>query len=69
MSNTSTENKVILECKEVIDACRQELAKRIVGQESVIDDFFMALIAGGHVLLEGVPGLAKTLLVKMTQGY
>ncbi|MBE6350860.1 MAG: MoxR family ATPase [Spirochaetaceae bacterium] len=64
MSNSRADNKEILECKEVLDACRQELAKRIVGQESVIDDFFMALIAGGHVLLEGVPGLAKTLLVK-----
>ena len=40
------------------------LAKRIVGQEDVIEQVFIAMCAGGHSLLEGVPGLAKTLLVK-----
>lgn len=40
------------------------LAKRIVGQEAVIEQVFIAMAAGGHSLLEGVPGLAKTLLVK-----
>ncbi len=43
---------------------RTALAKRIVGQEAVIEQIFIALAAGGHSLLEGVPGLAKTLLVK-----
>ena len=42
----------------------KELSKRIVGQEDVIEQVFIALAAGGHCLLEGVPGLAKTLLVK-----
>lgn len=41
-----------------------ELSKRIVGQEDVIEQVFIAMVAGGHALLEGVPGLAKTLLVK-----
>ena len=40
------------------------LALRIVGQEDVIEQVFIAMAAGGHSLLEGVPGLAKTLLVK-----
>ncbi len=40
------------------------LGKRIVGQEAVIEQVFIAICAGGHSLLEGVPGLAKTLLVK-----
>ena len=40
------------------------LAKRIVGQDAVIEQVFIAMAAGGHSLLEGVPGLAKTLLVK-----
>lgn len=40
------------------------LAKRIVGQDEVIEQVFIAMAAGGHSLLEGVPGLAKTLLVK-----
>jgi MoxR-like ATPase len=48
----------------LIDACRNELAKRIVGQREMIDGLLTALIAGGHILLEGVPGLAKTLAVK-----
>jgi MoxR-like ATPase len=48
----------------VLDACRNALARRIVGQREMIDGLLMALIAGGHILLEGVPGLAKTLAVK-----
>ncbi|MFA4944282.1 MAG: MoxR family ATPase [Lentisphaeria bacterium] len=40
-----------------------ELDKAIVGQQAVIEELFMAVLAGGHCLLEGVPGLAKTLLV------
>jgi len=44
-------------------AMRQEIAKVIVGQENVIDEMMIALFSGGHVLLEGVPGLAKTLLI------
>ncbi len=50
--------------KALIEACKNEVAKRVVGQDHVVDGILTALIAGGHVLLEGVPGLAKTLLVK-----
>jgi MoxR-like ATPase len=42
---------------------KSELAKRIVGQETTIRDLFVALLAQGHCLMVGVPGLAKTLLV------
>ncbi|MFP4491359.1 MAG: AAA family ATPase [Spirochaetaceae bacterium] len=49
---------------EGIQKCRDEIGKRIVGQQGMVDGIFTALIAGGHVLLEGVPGLAKTLTVK-----
>ena len=45
-------------------ALRVELRKAVIGQDQVIDDVLTALIAGGHVLLEGVPGLGKTLLVR-----
>ncbi|MDR2900033.1 MAG: MoxR family ATPase [Treponema sp.] len=48
----------------ILEAARRELAKRIIGQEDMINGLLMALIAGGHVLLEGVPGLAKTRAVK-----
>ncbi|MFO0427293.1 MAG: AAA family ATPase [Planctomyces sp.] len=45
-------------------ALREEISKVIVGQQSLLDDILIALIAGGHVLLEGVPGLGKTLTVR-----
>jgi MoxR-like ATPase len=43
---------------------RAEVARRIVGQEIVIEEILMALLAGGHALLVGVPGLAKTLMIR-----
>jgi MoxR-like ATPase len=45
-------------------ALRAEIAKRVVGQHQVLDEILMALVAGGHALLVGVPGLAKTLMVR-----
>lgn len=49
---------------EVFQKLRKSLTEVIVGQEIVIDQLLIALLAEGHVLLEGVPGTAKTLLVK-----
>jgi MoxR-like ATPase len=49
---------------ELIALARAELGRRVVGQAEMIDGLLLALIAGGHILLEGVPGLAKTLAVK-----
>jgi MoxR-like ATPase len=43
---------------------RTEVAKRIVGQERVMEEVLMAMLAGGHALLVGVPGLAKTLMIR-----
>jgi len=54
----------IRESRELIQACVREVEKRIVGQESTISGMLMGIIAEGHVLLEGVPGLAKTLIVR-----
>ena len=47
-----------------IPLLKKEIAKVIVGQEEVLDEIIITLLAGGHCLLEGVPGLAKTLMVK-----
>ena len=47
-----------------LEKCRTEVSSRIIGQASMIDGILMGLLAGGHVLVEGVPGLAKTLAVK-----
>jgi MoxR-like ATPase len=49
---------------EAASRLRAEVGKRIVGQESVIEEILMALLAGGHALLVGVPGLAKTLMIR-----
>jgi MoxR-like ATPase len=50
--------------RQAYGALRAELGKVIVGQDSVVEGTLIALFAGGHVLLEGVPGLGKTLLVR-----
>ncbi|MDN5781906.1 MAG: MoxR family ATPase [Luteimonas sp.] len=47
-----------------IAAVRDEVAKAFIGQADVLDQILVALLAGGHVLVEGVPGLGKTLLVR-----
>jgi MoxR-like ATPase len=47
-----------------LDQVRQEISKIIVGQQDVIDGVLICLLAGGHVLLEGVPGLGKTTLLR-----
>ena len=49
---------------EVAGRLERELAKAIVGQQRVIREILIAFLAGGHCLLRGVPGLAKTLLIK-----
>ena len=50
--------------RESYDALRSEIGKVIVGQEAIVDGTLNAIFANGHVLLEGVPGLGKTLLVR-----
>jgi len=50
--------------RRTFDALRSELARTIVGHAELIEQVFIALVCGGHCLLEGVPGLGKTLLVR-----
>ncbi|HWS73392.1 MAG TPA: AAA family ATPase, partial [Thermoanaerobaculia bacterium] len=54
----------IQEAHETIQRLRDEVARVVVGQEAIVDRLVIALLIRGHVLLEGLPGLAKTLLVK-----
>ena len=51
-----------------IDAIKAQMARTIVGQEQIVEGVLMCLCAGGHVLLEGVPGLGKTLMVRALAG-
>src|SRR3712207_1287132 len=50
-------------CKDV-NALLEEIGRRIVGHRPIVEGVVTSLLAGGHVLLEGVPGLGKTLLVR-----
>lgn len=54
----------ITSARELADQVRAMVGKVIVGQQQVLDELLVAVLARGHVLLEGVPGTAKTLLVK-----
>ncbi len=54
----------VKEFSNVINRIRNELHKDVVGQEDIIDNVIIAIIAGGNVLLEGVPGVGKTRLVR-----
>ena len=51
-------------CQKKIMQCEQEIGKGIIGQKDVIRQVILALLAGGNVLLEGMPGLGKTMLVR-----
>src|SRR6186997_2324662 len=53
----------VQKCEQAYNKLRDELAKVIVGQNDVVEQVMIAILARGHALLEGVPGLAKTLLV------
>ena len=59
----TTESK-IQSFHETYSALRAEIGKVIVGHDAIVEGTLIALLAGGHVLLEGVPGLGKTLLVR-----
>jgi MoxR-like ATPase len=56
------------EARERLTAVRTEVAKAVVGQDAAVSGLLVALLCGGHVLMEGVPGTAKTLLVRTLAG-
>ncbi len=56
--------RAVTEFRAQVRAIREEVARVIVGHDELLDLVIVALLAGGHVLLEGVPGLGKTLLVR-----
>lgn len=60
LDQPTTESKVTI----TVNAIRDEIKKVVVGQEEVVEQVLVTLFAEGHVLLEGVPGIAKTLLVR-----
>ena len=56
--------RAVVRFREDLGRVRAAIARRLVGQAAIVDGVLTALLAGGHILLEGVPGLGKTLLVK-----
>ncbi len=63
MSTAAAEEIELDELREAHRRIREQIARQIVGQDEVVDQFLIAVFARGHCILEGVPGLAKTLMV------
>ena len=57
-------NEQIAKESTFVDSLKKSISEVIVGQSELIDKILIGLLANGHILLEGVPGLAKTLLIK-----
>ncbi|MCB1238021.1 MAG: AAA family ATPase, partial [Verrucomicrobiae bacterium] len=55
--------KRVAHFRETFEKIRAEIGKFIVGQEAIVENVLIAIVCGGHALLEGVPGLGKTALV------
>src|SRR6185436_9516751 len=59
-----TESSTIQKAAELLGKLRAGIGEALVGQTKVVEEVVLALVASGHVLIEGVPGLGKTLLVR-----
>ncbi|EPG72641.1 ATPase, AAA family [Leptospira fainei serovar Hurstbridge str. BUT 6] len=64
MENNSLIESDLVFAKDTLDKIREELSREITGQDAVVRSLLLSLTCQGHVLLEGMPGLAKTLLAK-----
>lgn len=60
----TTTSLTLEQASELAERIRAEIGKALIGQQQVVRETLIALLAGGHVLIEGVPGLGKTLLVR-----
>ncbi len=63
-SQTGNATAEVQEFREKVNRLRQEIGKAIVGQHDIVEGVLVCMLAGGHTLLEGVPGLGKTMLVR-----
>ncbi len=64
LENNTNDALLVEQLSQKVKELKKEIAKVIVGQEEIIDNLLISLLARGHCLLVGVPGLAKTLLIK-----
>ena len=63
-STLKTANQKMLESSRLFENAKKEIQKVVVGQEKIIHALFIALLTEGHIIMEGVPGVAKTLIAK-----
>ncbi len=63
-TTTDADLELLLKLKQARFDLKTQIGRRIVGQQDIVDNLVAAILAGGHVLLVGVPGLAKTLLIQ-----
>src|ERR1700712_1916735 len=63
--NLFQERSAITELNEALNAIRSEISKVIVGQHQLVELLLIGLLCDGHILIEGVPGVAKTLAAKL----
>ena len=68
MTEMSTDHDARVQARRALQEALHEIKRVIVGQDAMLERLLVSLLAGGHVLLEGVPGLAKTLTVKTLAG-
>jgi len=64
LNETQLDETQLLEARNKIDALKQNVQQVLIGQDDVVEQVVVAFLGGGHVLLEGVPGLGKTLLIR-----
>src|SRR5258708_37068929 len=64
MNDTEQTHELRIEASRALEEALYEIKRVIVGQDAMLERLLVSLLVGGHVLLEGVPGLAKTLTVK-----
>ena len=62
--NLQAAEKSVADLIGKLKSLKQEIRKVIVGQEEIVDQLLITFLSGGHALLEGVPGLAKTLMIR-----
>ena len=60
----SEKEQQFIQAQNLIEKVKQEIGRFIVGQEEVVEQVLWSIFSGGHVLLEGLPGLGKTMLVR-----
>jgi MoxR-like ATPase len=62
--NVPAQPEIVTAARSILEKARSQLARRVIGQQEMLNGLLTALISGGHILLEGAPGLAKTRAVK-----